>query len=214
MHRQADRRDPDARAVPQLRAGRRVAAPEVGRQLRRVRVGAERGARRAAAGQTAQGGIEVQVLDHGYSEQYEDERRQEGTTGSPPTATSSPSAVEDEAVPAALARRLAQLPAQAAEQGRRRVEPLLRPRHQRRSPPVGQRRGSLRRQRTRAAHRATSASSPKARRSSSANSAFANCRRRRPSAFATASASAKATADKTADRSGRRSADASDRGDA
>ena len=53
-------------------------------------------------------------------------------------------------------------PRKNLSQGRRRVEPLLRPRHQRRNPPVGQRRRSLRRQQLRPAPPATCASNPKA----------------------------------------------------
>ena len=54
--------------------------------------------------------------------------------------------------PPTVARRQAELSREGAEQRRRPVEPLLHPRHQRRGAAVGQRRGSLRRHRLRAAH--------------------------------------------------------------
>ena len=97
-------------------------------------------------------GIEVQVLDHGYAEQYEKNTGKKAdwftTNGDvfpvgvkmKPFAPISPDGSRS-------------FPRKNLAQGSRRVEPLLRPRHQRRSPPVGQRRGSLRRQRLRARQR-------------------------------------------------------------
>ena len=44
-------------------------------------------------GELPRGGIEVQMLDHGYRQQYEKKTAASRATGSPPTATSSPSAL-------------------------------------------------------------------------------------------------------------------------
>ena len=49
-----------------------MAASEVGGQLRHLRLGAGRSrSKDLQAGPLPPGGIEVQVLDHGYAEQYE-----------------------------------------------------------------------------------------------------------------------------------------------
>ena len=104
-------------------------------------------------GTLPRGGIEVQILDHGYAEQYEKRAgKKKARLVHDPRRRLPRRHVEDDPVPADLAQRLAELPPQGAEQGRGRVEPLLRPRHQRRGPPVGQRRGGLRRDQLRAPH--------------------------------------------------------------
>ena len=77
--------------------------------------------------------------------------RARSPTGSPPTATSSPSASSKmKPFPPVSPDGSRSFPSKHLSQGRRRVEPLLRARHQRRGPPLGQRRGGLRRKRLRA----------------------------------------------------------------
>ena len=99
-------------------------------------------------------GIEVQMLDHGYREWFRKQsRRQDGRLVHHQRRHLRGRQLEARAVRAALAGRLAQLPAQGAEPWRGRVESLLRARHQRRDSPLGQRRGGLRRSRRRPAHR-------------------------------------------------------------
>ena len=141
-----------SKPVHQLRAGRPVAAPPARAGTRASSCGRRETALEGLKpGTLPHGGIEVQMLDHGYAEQYEKKTGKKadwfttngdvfpvGTSKMTPFPPTRPTA--------------AQLPAEEPEQGRRRVEPLLRPRHQRRGPALGQRRGSLRRQRLRAAH--------------------------------------------------------------
>ena len=85
------------------------------------------------------GGIEVQVLDHGYAEQY-----QKQTGKKPDWFTTNGDVfpvrfIADEAVPPGLARWLTELPFEEPLQGGRRMEPLLRARNQRRDSALGQR---------------------------------------------------------------------------
>ena len=97
------------------------------------------------------GGIEVQILDHGYREQYE---KQSGKKATWFTTNGDVFAVGTSKMtpfPPVSPDGSRSFPTKTPEQGGRRVEPLLRPRHQRRGPALGQRRGSLRRQRLRAA---------------------------------------------------------------
>ena len=155
LHRPAGRRDAHARAVHQLRARRPVAAP----RSRRATPASSCGRRQrpledlkpdaaAAAASRCRCSITATPSSTRSSTRQEgrlvhhQRRRLPGRHSSKmkPFAPTSPDGS-------------AQLPAQEPQQGRRRVEPLLRPRHQRRGAPVGQRRRSLRRQRRRAAHR-------------------------------------------------------------
>ena len=99
------------------------------------------------------GGIEVQVLDHGYAEQYEK------NTGKKPDWFTTNGDVfpvgssRMKPFPPVSPDGSRSFPTKHLSEGRRRVEPLLRPRHQRRGPALGQRRGGLRRQRLRAGNR-------------------------------------------------------------
>ena len=119
-------------------------------------------------------GIEVQMLDHGFRSSTR-RSRQKGRLVHHPRRHLRRRQVEAQAVPAALAERLAQFPAQGTEPGRGRVEPLLRARDQRRAAAVGQRRRGVRRQRRRTAHAAISVWRPKDRRWNSGTSACARC---------------------------------------
>ena len=128
-----------------------VAAPQGRRQLRHLRLGDRGGARQPQAGKPGlPRGIEVQVLDHGYTEQYEKIDRQEGRLVHDQRRRLPRRRSKMKPFPPVSPDGERSFPAQEPEQGRRRVEPLLRPRDQRRSAPVGQRRGSLRRHRLRA----------------------------------------------------------------
>ena len=60
------------------------------------------------------GGIEVQILDHGYREQYEKQIRQEGDLVHDRRRRLRGGYVEDDPVPAGLARRQPQLPDETA----------------------------------------------------------------------------------------------------
>ena len=128
----------------------RVAAPPVGRQFGDLRLGAREGARGHQARPVPRGGIEVQVLDHGYTEQYEKQPGKKptwfttngdvfpvGTSKMTPFPPVSPDGSRS-------------FPTKHLSKGVGAVEPLLRPGHQRRGPALGQRRGGLRRQQLRA----------------------------------------------------------------
>ena len=164
-------------AGDQLRAGRRVAAPPVGRQFGDLRLGSGEGPRGHQARPRCRAA---------------GSRSRSSTTATPSSMRSSSGKKADwfttngDVFPVGTSKMTPfpplspdgsrSFPQEGAEQGRRRVEPLLRPGHQRRDPALGQRRGGLRRQRLRAGARDTSASNPRARRSSSASCASASCR--------------------------------------
>ncbi len=150
MHGLAGRRAPVEEGLCQLRDGRPLAAPEVGRELGLLRLDAREGARRAQAGQPCRAAgsrSRCSTTAIPSSSRRESGKKADwftthgdvfpvGTSKMKPFAPTSP-------------ERLAELPLEAAEQGAQRVEPLLRPGHQRRGPALGQRRGSLGRQRLR-----------------------------------------------------------------
>ena len=177
LHRQTRRRDPHRKAPDKLRAGRPVAASASRAVIPESFVWATP----ESIAEPAQGkgrlptGIEVQVLDHGYAEQYEKESEKKAdwftTNGDVfPAGTS-----KMKPFPPVSPERPAQLPAQEPQQRRRRVEPLLRPRHQRRSAAVGQRRRSLRRHGHPSRPAAIFAWNRKERRWNLRSSEFANC---------------------------------------
>ena len=99
------------------------------------------------------GGIEVQVLDHGYAEQYEKD------TGKNPDWFTTHGDVfpvgssRMKPFPPVSPDGSRSFPSQALSRGRRRVEPLLHSLHQWRGPALGQRRRSLWRQPLRAGDR-------------------------------------------------------------
>ena len=90
-------------------------------------------------GSLPRGGIEVQILDHGYKDQYEKQIWKKGRLVHDSRRRLLRRNVEDDPVPAGLAQRPSQLPFEEPQQGCRPVEPLLRPVHQRRGPTLGQR---------------------------------------------------------------------------
>ena len=75
--------------VDQLRAGRPVAAPSLGREFGHLRLGPAAAMEDLKPNALPKGGIEVQILDHGFAEQYEKRPARRGPS-SRPTATSSP----------------------------------------------------------------------------------------------------------------------------
>ena len=91
------------------------------------------------------------MLDHGYAEQYEKKTGKKADWFTTHGDVFPVGSSKMKPFPPVSPDGSPQLPDEAPEQGRRRVEPLLRPRHQRRGPALGQRRGSLRRRRLRAA---------------------------------------------------------------
>ena len=127
-------------------------------------------------GSLPRGGIEVQILDHGFREQYEKRSKKKGDWFTTHGDVFAVGTSKMKPFPPTLARRPPQLPLEEPEQGRRRVEPLLRAVHQRRGPAVGQRRGGLRRERLRAAHRLPLPRIRRRARSSSAICGSASCR--------------------------------------
>ncbi len=86
--------------------------------------------------------------------------------------------VEDEALRAGFSPWRSQLPPQESEQGDQRVESLLRPLHQWRSPALGQRRRSFGRNKLRTTHGVSCASNPKGPRSISKTSGSVSCHKR------------------------------------
>ena len=128
-------------------------------------------------GKLPPGGIEVQVLDHGYEEQYEKTSGQKGRLVHDQRRCVSRRQIEDDAVPAGLARRPAELSHERAEQGGRRVEPLLRPRQSTAKCGCGSTARKCPAARNANRPAATCASNRKGRRSSSRTCGFAGCRR-------------------------------------
>ena len=152
LHGPAGRRPPVEEGVRQLRDGRPLAAPEVGRELGLLRLDPGRGARGAQAGRPARGRDRgpgarprlYRAVREASSGKKADWFTTHGDVFPVGTSRMKPFAAD-------LAQRLAELPLEAAEQGPQRVEPLLRPGDQRRGPALGQRRGGLRRDRLRPA---------------------------------------------------------------
>ena len=104
-------------------------------------------------GSLPRGGIEVQVLDHGYKEQYE---KRSGKKGNWFTTNGDIFAVGTSKMtpfPPLSPDGSRSFPRKNLSKGVGRVEPLLRAGHQRRGPALGQRRGSLRWDQLRAANR-------------------------------------------------------------
>ena len=95
------------------------------------------------------GGIEVQVLDHGYAEKYEKDKGKKPDWFTTHGDVFPVGSSQMKPFPPVSPDGSRSFPTQAPVEGRRRVEPLLRPRHQRRDPALGQRRGSLGRKRLR-----------------------------------------------------------------
>ena len=96
-------------------------------------------------------GIEVQVLDLGYAELYENATKNR-PTGSPPRRCFPNPKREDETVPAGRPNGKRSFPSKNTTKGINQWNPLH-PRNQRRSAPVGQRRRGLGRHRLPTSHR-------------------------------------------------------------
>ncbi len=121
------------------------------------------------------GGIEVQILDHGYRDQYEKQSGKKATWFTThgdvfPVKTSKMTPF-----PPLSPDGSRSFPTKLRSKGARRVEPLLRARHQRRGSAVGQRRRGLRAAPGVNRARAFFASNQRGRRSNSATCASARC---------------------------------------
>ena len=71
LHGTPGRRAPHQQAGDQLRAGRRVETPRIGREFGDLRVGSGEALEGIKPNSLPRGGIEVQILDHGYKDRYE-----------------------------------------------------------------------------------------------------------------------------------------------
>ena len=92
-----------------------MAAPEERRQLGHLRVGPEEVAARASsATRCLRGGIEVQVLDHGYTEQYEKQSGKKANWFTTNGDVFPGGIIEDDAFRSHIARRSPQLSLQAS----------------------------------------------------------------------------------------------------
>ena len=127
-----------------------MAAPQAGGQLGHVRVGHRRVAEDRSSRASCRTGIEVQVLDHGLHREYEKQTGKKADWFTDAWRRVSRRHVEDEAVPARLAQRRAELPAKELSKGVGEWNHYYVRGDQRRSAAVGERRRSFRRHELRA----------------------------------------------------------------